>query len=298
MKHTKLVLLGTGTPNAESHYSGPASAVIVEDHAYLIDFGPGVVRQCTKAYEKGIDALRPDRLNIAFCTHLHTDHTTGLADLIFTPWVLEREKPLQLYGPEGLKDMAMYLEKAYTKDLDMRLNGEEPANSTGYQTIVKELKPGIEDYGVIYEDDNVKVNAFTVDHGHLQSLAYKFITEDKTIVISGDTKPLDIMMKKSKGADILLHECEYAEGLSQRSEQWQIYHRSVHTLATDLGKLAATAQPKQLVTYHRIYHMNMLDNTINLEAEIQERTKKMTEEIRSGGYTGNICHGCDFDIFE
>lgn len=91
---TKLVLLGTGTPNACPNASGPACAVVVDDRAYLVDFGPGVVRQASKAYYKGIDPLRPDLLTTAFCTHLHTDHTVGYADLIFTPWVLERSSPL------------------------------------------------------------------------------------------------------------------------------------------------------------------------------------------------------------
>ncbi|MFR3284903.1 MAG: MBL fold metallo-hydrolase [Clostridium fessum] len=85
MMETKLVLLGTGTPNACPNASGPSSAVVVGDRAYLVDFGPGVVRQAAKAYQQGIDALRPDRLMIAFCTHLHTDHTTGYPDLIFYP---------------------------------------------------------------------------------------------------------------------------------------------------------------------------------------------------------------------
>ncbi len=64
------------------------SAVVVGDRAYLVDFGPGVVRQAAKAYQQGIDCPAPDRLMIAFCTHLHTDHTAGYPDLIFTPWVL------------------------------------------------------------------------------------------------------------------------------------------------------------------------------------------------------------------
>lgn len=294
----KLILLGTGTPNAEYNHSGPCSAVVVDNQAYLVDFGPGCVRQCTKAYFQGIEALRPDKLNIAFCTHLHTDHTTGLADLIFTPWVLEREKPLRLYGPQGLQDMCNHIEKAYAKDLDMRLNGDEPANLTGYKTEVHELEEGIKDHGIIYEDNNVQVNAFTVKHGKLQSLAYKFITEDKTIVISGDTCPLDIMIEKSKGVDILLHECEYTKGLQNRSEQWQIYHKNVHTLSTDLGKMCAIAQPKKLITYHRIYHINMMDNTINLESEIKERNEKIIQEIKGGGYTGEIINGEDLDVFE
>lgn len=59
---TRLVLLWTGTPNACPNASGPSSAVVVGDRAYLVDFGPGVVRQASKAYFKGVDALRPDRL--------------------------------------------------------------------------------------------------------------------------------------------------------------------------------------------------------------------------------------------
>lgn len=294
---TKLVLLGTGTPNACPDNSGPASAIIVNNQAYLVDFGPGVVRQCAKAYQKGIDALRPDKLNIAFCTHLHTDHTAGLPDLLYTPWVLEREKPLQLIGPKGLSDMAKYIEKAYGKDLNMRLYGDEPANHTGYKSAVTELEPGKEDYGIVYEDTNIKVNAFTVKHGQLQSLAYKFITADRTIVISGDTAPVPIMIEKSKNADILLHECEYTAGLSTRSKQWQIYHRNVHTMSVDLAKMAIQARPKLLVTYHRIYHMNILDNTIDLSHEMDVRNKKILAEIKDAGYDGKVVNGQDLDVF-
>lgn len=95
MSETGLVLLGTGTPNAEPNASGPFAAVVVGDQVYLVDFGPGVVRQCSRAYRKGITALHPKNLRTAFCTHLHTDHRAGYSDLIFTPWVLERKEPLR-----------------------------------------------------------------------------------------------------------------------------------------------------------------------------------------------------------
>lgn len=297
MKHTKLVLLGTGTPNACPDHSGPASAVIVHDRAYLIDFGPGVVRQASKAYFKGIDALRPDRLKIAFCTHLHTDHTIGLADLIYTPWVLEREEPLQLYGPQGLSDMAKSIEKAYSADLDMRLYGDEPANPTGYKTEVTELMPGKDDYGIIYEDAYVRVNAFTVKHGKLQSLAYRFESDEGVIVISGDTAPVKIMTEKAENADILLHECQYAQGLSQRTAQWQTYHRNVHTMSTDLTAIALQAKPKLLVTYHRIYHMDIFSYQNNLKQEMEIRNEKILQEIRDAGYDGPVVNGQDLDLY-
>lgn len=122
---TKLVLLGTGTPNACPNANGPSSAVVVGDRAYLVDFGPGVVRQASAAYFNGVDALRPDLLTVAFCTHLHTDHTAGYPDLIFTPWVLERPVPLKVFGPKGLQHMTDHILQAYETDIDFRIHGFE-----------------------------------------------------------------------------------------------------------------------------------------------------------------------------
>ncbi len=293
MTQTKLVLLGTGTPNACPNASGPASAVVVGDRAYLVDFGPGVVRQASKAYFNGIDALRPDLLRIAFCTHLHTDHTVGLPDLIFTPWVLERNEPLKLFGPKGIAAMTELVTKAYSVDIDFRIHGFEKANETGYKTEVTEITTP----GIIYRDDRVSVEAFPVSHGTLVCYGYKFVTPDRTIVITGDTCPLDIVAEKAKGADVLLHEVEYAGGLSSRSPKWQKYHREVHTLSTDLAKVAAKARPKLLVTYHRIYHMNILDNSKNLVCEMNRRCDTILQEIRDAGYDGPVVNGNDLDCF-
>lgn len=289
---TKLVLLGTGTPNACPNASGPSSAVVVGDRAYLVDFGPGVVRQAAKAYQNGTDALRPDRLSVAFCTHLHTDHTAGYADLIFTPWVLERSEPLKVFGPKGIKHMTSHILAAYETDIDFRLHGFERANESGYRVEAEEISPGI-----IYEDDRVQVEAFSVSHGTLESYAYKFVTADKIIVISGDTAPLELMAEKAKGCDILLHEVEYTGGIAAREPKWQKYHREVHTLSTDLAEIAKKAEPKLLVTYHRIYHMNIQDNTKDIEAEMEWRCGEILKEIRAAGYEGCVVNGKDLDVF-
>ncbi|MCD8067955.1 MAG: MBL fold metallo-hydrolase [Lachnospiraceae bacterium] len=290
---TKLVLLGTGTPNACPNASGPASAVVVDDQAYLVDFGPGVVRQAAKAYHEGIDALRPDRLTVAFCTHLHTDHTAGYPDLIFTPWVLERKEPLKVFGPRGIQHMTDHVLAAYEVDIDFRLHGFERANEVGYQVRVTEIEPG-----VVYRDDKVTVEAFPVSHGTLLSYGYKFTTADKVIVISGDTAPLEIVAEKAKNCDILLHEVEYTGGISAREPKWQKYHREVHTLSVDLAGIAKKAQPKLLVTYHRIYHMEIQDNTKNLDAEMAWRCEAILQEIKDAGYDGEVVNGQDLDIFE
>ena len=88
---TQVVMLGTGTPNADPERSGPAVAIVVNDTPYLVDFGPGVVRRAaamSPSYGGSIEGLEVDRLRHAFLTHLHSDHSAGLADLILTPWVL------------------------------------------------------------------------------------------------------------------------------------------------------------------------------------------------------------------
>lgn len=290
--NTKLVLLGTGTPNACPNASGPASAVVVGDRAYLVDFGPGVVRQCSAAYFKGIDALRPDLLTVAFCTHLHTDHTAGYADLIFTPWVLERPVPLKVFGPKGIRHMTEHLLKAYETDIDFRIHGFEKANENGYRVEAAEITEGI-----VYEDDRVCVEAFPVSHGTLECYGYKFTTADRTIVITGDTAPLESVAEKARDCDILLHEVEYSAGISAREPKWQKYHREVHTLSTDLAWVAAKAQPKLLVTYHRIYHMNIQDNQKNLPAEMARRDEAILDEIRAAGYEGYVVNGRDLDVF-
>src|SRR5438128_6987646 len=129
---TKVVLLGTGDPAADPDQSGPATAVIVNDTPYLVDLGAGVVRRAKAAVvDRGIKALEPTNLRVAFVTHLHSDHTVGYADLILTPWVLGRRVPLEVYGPPGIKAMTDHLLEAYRADFETRTR---PETASGGQT--------------------------------------------------------------------------------------------------------------------------------------------------------------------
>ena len=106
----RVVVLGTGNPSADPERSGPAVAVVVNGRAYLVDCGPGVVRRAAAAEKNGIAALKARELNIVFITHLHSDHTLGYPDLIFSPWVLGRKAPLEAFGPSGLVAMTGHKE--------------------------------------------------------------------------------------------------------------------------------------------------------------------------------------------
>ncbi|HLG96495.1 MAG TPA: MBL fold metallo-hydrolase [Bryobacteraceae bacterium] len=118
---TKVVLLGTRTPVPDPDRSGPATAIVVDNSSYIVDFGPGVVRRAKAAVlHRQIAALEPANLTVAFVTHLHSDHTAGYSDLILTGWTAGRRTPLAVYGPSGLRSMTDHILQAYRIDIETR----------------------------------------------------------------------------------------------------------------------------------------------------------------------------------
>lgn len=246
---TRVVILGTGTPNADPERSGPAVAVIVGDTPFLVDLGPGVIRRAAAAARNGESALRVSNLKHAFITHLHSDHTLGYPDFIFSPWVLERMEPATVFGPPGLAAMTEHLQAAYAEDRRIRLDGLEPANPDGYRIRVREIAPG-----VVFTSDEVTVEAVPVQHGNWEeSYAYVFTTRDRKIVISGDATPSEAIVAACDGCDVLVHEVYSAVAFERRPPEWQRYHAAFHTSTYELAELAARARPKLLVMYHQLY---------------------------------------------
>lgn len=249
---TQLILLGTGTPNADPERSGPSLAIVVGSNSYIVDFGPGVVRRASalsKQWGGKIEALNANNLKLAFLTHLHSDHTAGYADLILTPWVLGRNIPLEVYGPKGLTQMTEDLLEAYQSDISYRLDGLEPANALGWQVNTHEITEG-----VVFQDDLIEVTAFKINHGSWDNaFGYRFVTPDKTIVISGDTRPSQNLIRYSEGADILVHEVYSQAGFDKKTEVWKKYHASHHTSTFELGEIAKKTKPGLLVLHHILF---------------------------------------------
>jgi ribonuclease BN (tRNA processing enzyme) len=275
---TQLVLLGTGTPNAEPDRSGSAVAVVVNGTPYLVDAGPGVVRRANEAFQAGVAGLAVKRLSTVFLTHLHTDHTVGLPDLMYTPWVLERETPLRIIGPAGTELMAHHLTEAYREDVRIRLDGLEPANRTGHRIEAQDVGPG-----VVFQDANVRVTAFEVAHGGWpQAFGYRFETPDRTIVISGDTAPVDAIVENCRGCDILVHEVYSQAGWEKREPEWKRYHSASHTSGPALGQIASQADPKLLVLTHQLLW--------------GATPEELLAEVRSS-FSGSVVYGKDLDVF-
>ena len=277
---TQIVLLGTGTPGADPDRSGPATAIIVDDTPYLVDFGPGVVRRAAAAIGKGVTALRLSSIGVVFTTHLHADHTAGYADLLIMPWVAGRTSPLEVYGPRGITAMTNAVLSAYHVDVENRLKerGEGRVNLVNPH----EIEPG-----VVYKDAKVTVTAFPVKHGDLEAYGYRFDTPDRSIVISGDTSPTESVVENCNGCDVLIHEHYSLASFAQVEARWQQYRLRHHTSTRQLADLATRARPGLLILYHRSHPGGR--GTSAPEADVLEEMRRF--------YKGKWVSGRDLDIY-
>lgn len=276
---TKLVLLGTGTPNADPLRSGPSLAIVVNQHAYVVDCGPGVVRRAAAAFQIGVKGLQPAGLNRLFITHLHSDHTSGYPDFILTPAVLDRNQPLLVFGPKGLQSMTEHILQAYQQDIDIRLHGLEKGDSAGYVVKVKEIKEG-----VVYRDSNIIVKAFRVNHGSWpEAFGYRFETKDKVIVVSGDCTYSENLIRYAQNCDILVHEVYSMAGFAKRTPKWQTYHAAFHTSTAQLAEIANQVHPGLLVLTHELL--------------MGSAPESLLQEIRDR-YKGKVVFGNDLAVFE
>ena len=279
---TKLFILGTGTPNPNPERMGSSYLVLANDEPYLFDYGTGVIRRIaafSPSWGGEYQALEVENLKYAFLTHIHSDHTLGLADLIITPWIMGRSEPLKIFGPKGAKNMHTNIIKAYQPDIDYRIYGTQPQNSTGYKVIFNELKDKF-----VYQDENIKVTAFLNDHGDLQE-SYGFLIEttDKKILISGDTAMSKNLISYGENLDYLIHEIYSQKGVNNKTPDWQKYHQAHHTGPKEVAEIANLLQPKSLILSHILFWGSS-------EQEILDEVKTF--------YSGKIIVAEDGMIFE
>jgi ribonuclease BN (tRNA processing enzyme) len=237
------------------------------------------VRRAAAAREAGVPELVMPALNRVFITHLHSDHTLGLPDLMYSPWTLERTDPLVVHGPPGIAHMVEHLRLAYAEDTELRLHGGEPSNKSGHRVVAEEIAPG-----VVHRGDGMTVTAFPVPHGDWKhSYGFTFETDERRIVISGDTVASEEIVAQCNGCDVLVHEVYSAEAFKKRPAEWQAYHARYHTSTRELADIARRAKPKLLVLYHQLFWGTSDDDLIR--------------EIREAGYAGEVVSAKDLGVY-
>jgi ribonuclease Z len=240
----KVTLLGTGTPIPDPDRFGPSTLVEAGNQKLLFDAGRGVpirVRQL---------GFREGKIDVLVLTHYHSDHTTGIPDIWLTGWLGNtRQEPFRLIGPVGAKSLMANLESAYALDIKIRLE-DEKLPPEGIATVVEEFEKD----GVVYDEDGVKVIAFTVDHGAAikPAVGYRIEYKGRAVVISGDTRYDQNVIKYGTGVDLLIHEVCIArpELLSNPFVQRVVDH---HTSPREAGQVFSLAKPKLAVYSHLVF---------------------------------------------
>ena len=240
----KVTLLGTGTPIPDPDRFGPSTLVEAGNQKLLFDAGRGVpirVRQL---------GFRESKIDVVFLTHYHSDHTSGIPDIWLTGWLgNNRQKPFRLIGPVGAKSLMANLENAYALDIKIRLV-DEKLPPEGIATAVEEFEKD----GVVYDNDGVKVIAFTVDHGAdiKPAVGYRIEYKGHAVVISGDTRYDQNVIKYGTGVDLLIHEVCIVrpELLSNPFIKRVVDH---HTTPREAGQVFSLAKPKLAVYSHLVF---------------------------------------------
>ena len=277
MSRSQIIILGSGTPKAEADRVSSGVAIAVEDQPYLFDCGHGIVQRVVQAHARGKIAWDSTDLTRLFLTHLHADHTVGLPDLLFTPWIHGREAKVLAFGPPGLETMARHILQAYGENIREHL-AAHPSSESGYQIDVHEVGEGI-----CYQDERIQVHALTADHGDLAAFSYRVITPDGTVVLSGDTKPVPAFADWARGCDVMIHEVYSSSQFAGRDRAWQRYHSRVHSSSAELAALALEIRPRLLLLYHQLFWGQTPDELVD----------EVTRE-----YDGQVISTNDLDVFD
>ncbi len=239
-----VILLGTGFPRPDANHAGPATAIVAGDKWFLVDAGRGVTMRIAGT------PLKYENLRAVFITHLHSDHTAGLPDFFITSWQFGRKStPLQLYGPSGIKQLGNAMLQFFAYDIHIRRDLVEKHPAAGAT-----IDAHVIHEGVVYEDGDVRVTAFKVEHPPVQpAFGYRFESGGHSIVVSGDTRPNANLIRYAKGADILVQEAylpEHFERVDSPAVAAKL--KTYHTSAEQAGEIATAAGVKTLVLTHLV----------------------------------------------
>ena len=271
----KVTLLGTGSPLPVMERFGPSILVEAGEQKFLFDAGRGALQRLRQADVKYKD------IQGVFFTHLHSDHVVGFPDLWLTGWLTgQRIAPLQVWGPKGTKKMMSNLKKAFEFDIKARIS-DDTGSPDGVVIKAEDIKEG-----VVFEKNGVKITAFEVDHGRVKpAFGYRIDYAGRSVVLSGDTRYSENLIRYSKGVDLLIHEVVSPEVLARMKFPADLTKTIIeyHTTPEQAGEIFSLVKPRMAIFSHII-------QPIATEQDIIPPTRKT--------YTGAVELGEDLMVIE
>ncbi len=210
-----------------------------------MDAGSGVAARLAEA---GVRAVDLDRVCL---THLHSDHVVDLGHLVLSRWILGQNAPLAVFGPEGTRAHVERLLALWAWDIDVRLAHMHDRESP--RVVVTEIREG-----EVLRAGGVTVTAFEVEHEPVKpAFGFRVEADGRRVVISGDTRPSENLIRHARGADVLIHECteatkaSWTPGCGWPSREAKVRDLAAyHTGPAEVGKVAARAGVGTLVLTH------------------------------------------------
>ena len=234
----RVTLLGTGAPPPDPRRFGPATLVEAGNQKLLFDVGRGVPIRLWQIRVPLRD------ITATLLTHFHSDHVVGVPDVWLSGWLggpfARRRTPFSIIGPVGTSELMTNLERAYAADVRIRV-ADEGYPLEGIRYVAREFEEG----GIVYEQSGVRVTAFTVDHGeHIKpAFGYRIDYDGRAVVISGDTRYHENVVKYGTGVDLIIHEVAAVrpELLADSQVKKVMDH---HTSPQEVGRIFGLAKPK------------------------------------------------------
>lgn len=273
---SRLTLLGTGCPSPSSLRYGPSTLFTHKEKNYLFDCGSGVTQRLSA---KGI---KSSEVELLFLTHLHSDHVMDLYQLYISGWHQGRETKFKVVGPQGTGEFFQNILRAFNKELKGRIEWEQRPNKEGLDFEVIEI-----DETFKFKDADLEVTPFEVDHYPVEP-AYgyqiKFSEgEQKSIVISGDTRKSENLIKFAQNADALVHEVFVNLKFDEKrmSQKTLKNVKDYHTSPKELGEIANAADVKKLILTHFVPPIFDESKLINIISEVYKGQIIIGEDLMS-----------------
>jgi ribonuclease Z len=272
--HIRVTLLGTAAgPPARVGVAGISTLIEAGDERFLFDAGRGLMQRLVET------GLKTSAVSKLFLTHLHSDHVIDIPDLLLSGWSgpPPRRVPLEVWGPEGTRDMMTLLEQAFAFDIHVRRDVDEHAPASGIQVIAQDIREG-----TVYGKNGVTITAFLVDHGLVKpAYGYRLRYGDRSVCLSGDTRPSGNLVDACRGVDVLIHEAIDEEIVRKNAQSQQLFEAIVghHTTPEQAADIFQRVQPRLAVFSH-----------IQPSSAVLERARRL--------YTGRIEEGQDLMVID
>jgi ribonuclease Z len=280
----RVTLLGTGAPVPSMERFGPSILVEAGQQKLLFDCGRGAAQRLWQL------KIPLRQVNVLFLTHLHSDHVVGIPDLWLTGWIPSafgrRELPFRVIGPAGTKDMMTNMQKSFAWDIQTRSKERNKVDS-GALVNARDIEEGF-----VWEQEGVKVTPFTVRHAEFidSALGYRIDYAGHSVILSGDTRYSENLVRYAKGADVVVHEVAAAQEDSTKNPALIKQILGFHTSPEDAGRVFQQVQPKLAVFSHIVLLSPDPAVPPPTTSELISRTKKT--------YNGEVQVGEDLLIIE